>query len=129
MRLRDLISQFDGFVIDQYGVLHDGVRAYAGAIAALEAISAAGKRAVLVTNSGKSAAANEERLAGSASLASSYAALVSSGEAARLGVEDGAFGPAFAPGGKVHVVGRIGDDYELDRFRLAPVDLAVADAL
>lgn len=129
MRLRDLISQFDGFVIDQYGVLHDGVRAYAGAIAALEAISAAGKRAVLVTNSGKSAAANEGRLARLGFARESYAALVSSGEAARLGVEDGAFGPAFAPGGRVHVVGRIGDDYELDRFRLAPVDLAVADAL
>ena len=25
MRLRDLISEFGGFVLDQYGVLHDGV--------------------------------------------------------------------------------------------------------
>jgi len=129
MRLRDLISQFDGFVIDQYGVLHDGVRPYAGAIAALESIRAAGKRAVLVTNSGKSAAANEQRLARLGFARESYSAVVSSGEAARLGVEDGIFGPAFAPGGKAHVVGRTGDDYQLDRFRLTPVDLAVADAL
>jgi HAD superfamily hydrolase (TIGR01459 family) len=129
MRLRDLISQFDGFVIDQYGVLHDGVRPYPGAIAALEAISAAGKRAVLVTNSGKSAAANEERLARLGFARALYAALVSSGEAARLGVADGAFGPAFAPGARVHVVGRTGDDYGLDRFLLQPVDLTAADAL
>ncbi len=129
MRLRDLISEFDGFVIDQYGVLHDGVRAYAGAIAALEAIRAAGKRAVLLTNSGKSAAANEERLVRLGFARALYAALVSSGEAARLGVADGAFGPAFAPGARAHVIGRTGDDYALDGFLLQPVDLAAADAL
>ena len=117
MRLRDLISEFDGFVIDQYGVLHDGVRAYPGAVAALEAIGAAGKRAVLVTNSGKPAAANEARLARLGFARELYAALVSSGEAARLGMADGAFGPAFAAGGKVHVVGRTGDDYALELFR------------
>jgi HAD superfamily hydrolase (TIGR01459 family) len=129
MRLRDLIFEFDGFVIDQYGVLHDGVRAYAGALEALAAIRSAGKRAVLVTNSGKPAAANEERLARLGFAREFYAALVSSGEAARLGIEDGAFGPAFAAGGKVHVVGRTGDEYGLERFPLAPVDLAAADAL
>ena len=84
---------------------------------------------MLLTNSGKPAAANEERLARLGFAREFYAALVSSGEAARLGVEDDAFGPAFAPGGKVHVVGRTGDDYRLDRFPLQPVDLAVADAL
>ena len=129
MRLRDLIDRFDGFVIDQYGVLHDGVRLYPGAIASLEAISEAGKRVVLVTNSGKSAAANQERLAWLGVARALYAAVVSSGEAARLGLEDGAFGPDFAPGGKVHVVGRTGDDYGLDRFPVQPVDLASADSL
>jgi HAD superfamily hydrolase (TIGR01459 family) len=129
MRLRDLISQFDGFVIDQYGVLHDGVRPYPGAIAALEAASAAGKRVALVTNSGKPAVANEDRLARLGVGRELYAALVSSGEAARIGIEDGAFGPAFAAGGKVHVVGRTGDDYGLERFPLVAVDLAAASAL
>jgi len=129
MRLLDLISQFDGFVIDQYGVLHDGVRPYPGAMAALEAIVAAGKRAVLLTNSGKSAAANEARLARLGFPRSLYAALVSSGEAARIGLADGAFGPAFVPGARVHVIGRGGDDYGLERFPLRPVDLANADVL
>jgi HAD superfamily hydrolase (TIGR01459 family) len=126
VRLRDLISRFDGFVIDQYGVLHDGVRPYPGAIAALEAINAAGKRAVLVTNSGKSAVANEERLARLGFARALYAALVSSGEAARVGIADGVFGPAFVPGARVHVVGRTGDDYGLDRFPLQRVDLSAA---
>ncbi len=38
MRLRDRIAAFDGFVIDQYGVLHDGVHPYPGAVEALDAI-------------------------------------------------------------------------------------------
>ena len=129
MRLRDLISEFDGFVIDQYGVLHDGVRAYAGAIAALEAIRAAGKRAVLMTNSGKSAAANEERLARLGFARELYAALVSSGEAARLGMRGQRVRTRLRPGrqGACHRPDR--RDYGLDRFPLQPVDLAVADAL
>jgi ribonucleotide monophosphatase NagD (HAD superfamily) len=77
MRLSDLIADFDGFVIDQYGVLHDGVRLYAGAAEALEAIRSAGKRTVLLTNSGKSAAANAERLARLGVGRELYAALVS----------------------------------------------------
>ena len=129
MRLSDLISQFDGFVIDQYGVLHDGVRLYAGATEALEAIRSAGKRTVLLTNSGKSAAANAERLARLGVGRELYAALVSSGEAASLGIEDQAFGPAFAPGRKVCVIGRAGDDYGLERFAIESVDLAAADTL
>ena len=84
---------------------------------------------MLVTNSGKPAAANEERLARLGIGRELYAALVSSGEAARLGIEDGAFGPAFAAGGKAHVVGRTGDDYGLERFPLVAVDLAAANAL
>lgn len=129
MRLRDLIPSFDGFVIDQYGALHDGAKPYPGAIEALAAIRGAGKRAVLVTNSGKSAAANQERLAGLGFARDLYDAIVSSGEAARAGMADGAFGPAFAAGAKVHVVGRTGDDYALERFPTVPADLADAAAL
>ncbi len=84
---------------------------------------------MLVTNSGKSAAANEARLARLGFARDLYTALVSSGEAARLGMADGAFGPAFATGGKVHVVGRAGDDYGLERFSFVASDLADAEAV
>lgn len=129
MRLRDLILSFDGFVIDQYGALHDGVKPYPGAIEALAAIRDAGKRAVLLTNSGKSAASNEARLARLGFARDLYEAIVSSGEAARVGMADGAFGPAFAAGAKVHVVGRTGDDYGVERFAIVPAGLADAEAL
>jgi ribonucleotide monophosphatase NagD (HAD superfamily) len=33
--LREIAGEFDLFLVDQYGVLHDGVAAYPGAIDAL----------------------------------------------------------------------------------------------
>ena len=33
--LREIADRFDLFLVDQYGVLHDGVAAYPGAIEAL----------------------------------------------------------------------------------------------
>ena len=37
-----LAPSFDGLILDQWGVLHDGTRAYAGAIECLEQLRAAG---------------------------------------------------------------------------------------
>ena len=45
-----LAERFDGFVIDLWGVLHDGVTAYPGAVDCLQRIRAAGKPAVLLSN-------------------------------------------------------------------------------
>jgi HAD superfamily hydrolase (TIGR01459 family) len=48
-----LASAYDGFIVDQWGVLHDGTRAYAGAIECLERLRAAGKRVVILSNTGR----------------------------------------------------------------------------
>lgn len=53
-----LATRFDGFIVDQWGVLHDGTRPYPGALACLESMRAAGKRIVVLTNSGRPEAAN-----------------------------------------------------------------------
>ena len=55
-----LVPFFDGFVVDQWGVLHDGTRAYPGALDALERLRAAGKRVVILSNSGRRSAGNVE---------------------------------------------------------------------
>jgi HAD superfamily hydrolase (TIGR01459 family) len=60
--VRDLAARFDVFVLDQFGVLHDGVQPYAGAGEALLRLKAAGKRILLLSNSGKRSAPNEARL-------------------------------------------------------------------
>ncbi len=65
--LADLASRYRGFIVDQWGVLHDGGAPYPDALEGLAELRAAGKRVVLLSNSGKRAAVNRQRLAGSAS--------------------------------------------------------------
>ena len=48
-----LIPDYDGFILDQWGVLHDGVKPYPGAIDCLRQLRAAGKQVVILSNSGK----------------------------------------------------------------------------
>lgn len=60
--LYQIIDQYDYFILDQWGVLHDGVAPYAHALPALEALKSAGKPFVILSNSGKRSAANQQRL-------------------------------------------------------------------
>ncbi len=80
--LRDLAARFDVFFVDQFGVLHDGSAPYPGAVAALTALKAAGKKIVLVSNSGKRASQNEKRLLGLGFEAGTWDSFLSSGEVA-----------------------------------------------
>ena len=77
-----LVARFDVFLIDQYGVLHDGVGPYPGVIDALALLQRAGKQVVLITNSGKRAKYNSDRLARLGIPRAMYSALVTSGEIA-----------------------------------------------
>ena len=47
---REIAGEYDGFVLDLWGVVHDGVRPYPDAPACLAALAAAGKRCVMLTN-------------------------------------------------------------------------------
>lgn len=48
--LEALASQYDGYIIDLWGTVHDGVRPYPGAIECLQALHKAGKRVVMLSN-------------------------------------------------------------------------------
>lgn len=80
--LEDLCRRFDVFFIDQFGVLHDGIRPYSGAIEALAALKRAGKKSVLLSNSGKRSAPNRDRLQALGFDRQSYDLFLSSGEVA-----------------------------------------------
>jgi HAD superfamily hydrolase (TIGR01459 family) len=79
--LADLASRYWGFIVDQWGVLHDGARPYADALDCLARLRAAGRQIVLLSNSGKRTSVNRARLAEIGIDASLYDALVTSGEA------------------------------------------------
>jgi HAD superfamily hydrolase (TIGR01459 family) len=53
---------YDLFVLDQFGVLHDGGRPYPGVLACLNELKHRGKKTVILSNSGKRSAENESRL-------------------------------------------------------------------
>ena len=85
--LRTLAPRFDAFLLDQFGVLHDGTTVYPGVIDCLEALKAAGKRVVILSNSGTRRALNQDRLALLGIATALYEDFVTSGEVARAYLE------------------------------------------
>lgn len=75
-----LADAYDGYVVDQFGVLHDGVTPYAGAADTLATLRAQGKRVIVLSNSGKRAAPNAARLTRFGVTPKHYDALITSGE-------------------------------------------------
>jgi HAD superfamily hydrolase (TIGR01459 family) len=80
--IRDLYDRHDLFLLDQFGVLHDGQFPYPGALAALADLKAAGKRTVIISNSGKRARFNAQRMERIGFPRDAYDELVTSGEVA-----------------------------------------------
>ncbi|MER9970707.1 TIGR01459 family HAD-type hydrolase [Mesorhizobium sp. M0060] len=77
-----LAERYQVFLVDQFGVLHDGINPYSGAVEALSALKRAGKTTVLISNSGKRAEPNERRLLKLGFEPGSWDHFVSSGEVA-----------------------------------------------
>lgn len=77
-------GDYDGFILDLWGVIHDGVKPYPGAIACLEAIRAAGKPAVLLSNAPRRAEVAVRALRAMGVDDDLYAGIMTSGEATYL---------------------------------------------
>lgn len=125
--LREIADQFDLYLVDQYGVLHDGVAAYPGAIEGLAAIATGGREVIVLTNSGKDASDNLARLV-KLGFSDAHFRVLSSGEVGLQLVRSGGLGPRFTVGAAACVIGRGGDRYAFasDEFDLVarPVDAA-----
>lgn len=78
-----LAARFDGLIVDQWGVLHDGERPYPGALDCLERLAAAGKPVVVLSNSGRREAANVRLMESMGFPARLFARVVAAGEDAR----------------------------------------------
>ncbi len=78
----DLARDFDLFLIDQFGVLHDGTAPYPAAVETLLQLKIAGKSTILLSNSGKRSAPNEARLVRLGFEPGSWTHFLSSGEVA-----------------------------------------------
>ena len=106
--LIDIIGRYDAFLIDQFGVLIDGQTAYPGAVAALARIAALGKPVVILSNSGKRAQANCDRVASFGFRRDHFQTVVTSGEIAYQSIK-AALGQTINADAKVMVLSRHGD--------------------
>ena len=78
--LADIAAQFDAIVFDQWGVLHDGNAPYPGVPEVVRELSRTTRLAVL-SNSGKRAGPNAERIAALGYRGVAFEAVMTSGEA------------------------------------------------
>ena len=79
--LSAIAERYDHVLLDQWGGLHDGRAVFAAARAAVAALRRAGKRVLVLSNSGKRAAENAARLARLGLAEDAYDGIVTSGEA------------------------------------------------
>ena len=100
-----MADAFDVAVLDQWGVLHDGTTAYPGAAKAVERLRAAGKRIAILSNSGKRAALNAQRIR-AMGIPVEASETVTSGEALREDVGAERVSPFSSP---FAIEGRQGD--------------------
>lgn len=85
---REIAGYYDGFVLDLWGVVHDGVRPYEGAPACLAALAAAGKRCVMLSNAPRRAGVVREQLRGMGIPDGHYVGIMTSGEATHAVLRD-----------------------------------------
>ena len=127
--LRQIAGDYDGFIIDLWGVVHDGSAAYPGASDALTALCDAGKKVVLLSNSPRRAESLVAMMQGMGLPRDLYHAVMSSGEAVHaelLTRKD----PWFATlGRRCHHVGPPRDLHLFDGLDLDRVGLEDAEFL
>ncbi len=83
-----LAARYDGFVLDLWGVIHDGVSPYPGAVDCLERLRAAGKRVVLLSNAPRRAADAAAAMRAMGIGDALYTGIVTSGEATHALLRD-----------------------------------------
>lgn len=79
--LAEIAGGFDAFILDLWGVIHDGVEAYPGARDTLAALKAAGKKTLLLSNAPRRGSALVEQMGRMGIERELYDLVLSSGEA------------------------------------------------
>ncbi|TIS59681.1 MAG: TIGR01459 family HAD-type hydrolase [Mesorhizobium sp.] len=114
-----LAERYEVFLLDQFGVLHDGTSAYPGAVEALSALKRAGKTIVLVSNSGRRAKPNEYRLLKLGFEAGSWDHFVTSGEVAWQSFHEMAASGSLRPNTRCLLISRDDDRSAIEDLPLA----------
>ncbi|QEX24344.1 haloacid dehalogenase [Hypericibacter adhaerens] len=79
--LAPVADRYDGYLVDLWGVMHNGVRPYPAAVACLAELKRRGKQVLLLSNAPRRSAEAERRLTAMGIERSLYDGLITSGEA------------------------------------------------
>ena len=128
--LAPLTADYDGYILDVWGVMHQGGPAYPEALACVRRLRAASKRVVFLSNAPRLAPQVEAVLNGKGVDAGLYDAVVASGDAARHALADRARPPVEGLGTRYRLLGPPGSDDVLDGLGYtAAADIATAEFL
>ena len=86
--LEELADGYDAFILDLWGVLHNGLKAYPDAVAAMQALKARGKRLLLLSNAPRRTEDLARQMANLGLSPDSYHHLMSSGQDAWTHLRD-----------------------------------------
>lgn len=86
--IKDVTDQYDAFIIDLWGVIHDGINPYPAAIDALKNLKALNKTTLLLSNSPRRVFASEAHLTNMGLPRNLYTHIYTSGEDTHRGLKD-----------------------------------------
>ncbi|MDD9990443.1 MAG: TIGR01459 family HAD-type hydrolase [Rhodospirillales bacterium] len=128
--LAALAADYDGYILDVWGVMHQGGPAYPEAIACVRRLREAGKRVAFLSNAPRLAHQVEAVLNGKGVDAALYDAVVASGDATRQALADRSHPAADGLGTRYHLLGPPWSDDVIDDLGYAPAaDIAQAEFL
>jgi HAD superfamily hydrolase (TIGR01459 family) len=120
--ISDISDSYFAFIIDQWGVLHDGEKPYEGVVDCLKELKNRKKHVIILSNSGKRAEENKERLKKLGIGPSLYTDLVTSGEMTWQGLNDQTDGVFKGLGKRCYLMSRGGDTSIIDGLDVEVVD-------
>ena len=112
--LYELMDSYDGFIMDQWGVLHNGLTTYDGAIDVLNHLKRRKKQVVILSNSAKRSSDNVERMKKLGIKSGHYRGVVSAGEVTWQGLKEQKNPPFKGIGKKCYLISRHEDKSLLD---------------
>lgn len=128
--ISDVSDSYAGFIIDQWGVLHDGVKPFDGVVDCLKELKSRGKYIIILSNSGKTSAANKDRMNDLGIGPSLYNDIITSGEMTWQGLDKQDDGVFKDIGKKCYLMSRGGDRSIVDGLDIDIVEnVAEADFL
>ncbi len=122
--LADLSTSYDGFILDIWGVIHEGGQAYDEAIDCVQRLRTEGKRVIFLSNAPRRAKLVADVLEQKGVPRQIYDDLLSSGEATRIAFESG-YEPELKGLGRHYFLFASPEDDDLLRgLDYAPTDIA-----